>query len=83
MSGEPVLDDPETETLLVEIRPWPGAAPAEVNKQVGGQDAEHRLVVHYAPDGLPHAFEIEHASQRPDLVARALAALRHAKGFAA
>jgi hypothetical protein len=28
-------------------------------------------------------FEIEHASERPDLVVRALSALRHAKGFAA
>jgi hypothetical protein len=40
-------------------------------------------VLHYGPDGLPHPFEVEHASERPDLVARALAALRHAKGFAA
>jgi hypothetical protein len=40
-------------------------------------------VVHYGPDGLPHAFEIDHASERPALVARALSALRHAKGFAA
>jgi hypothetical protein len=49
----------------------------------GGEDAVDGLAVHYGPDGLPHAFEIEHASQRPDLVARALAALRRAKGFAA
>ena len=78
MTGEPVLY-----TLLVELRPWPAASPAEVNEQVGGEDAEDGLVVHYGPDGLPHAFEIEHASERPELVARALAALRHAKGFAA
>ena len=51
------------------------ASPAEVNEQVGGEDAEDGLVVHYGPDGLPHAFEIEHASARPDLVARALSAL--------
>jgi hypothetical protein len=60
----------------------PAASPAEVNEQVGGEDAEDGLVVHYGPDGLPHAFEIEHASERPELVARALSALRHAKGFA-
>jgi hypothetical protein len=83
MTGEPVLYDPETDTLLVELRPWPAASPAAVNAQVGGEDAEGGLVVHYGPDGLPYAFEIEHASQRPDLVARALSALRHAKGFAA
>lgn len=76
------LYDPETDTLLVELRPWPSASPAEVNHQVG-DDVEEGLVVHYGPDGRPHAFEIEHASERPDLVARALSALRHAKGFAA
>jgi uncharacterized protein YuzE len=79
---ERVLYDPETDTLLVELRPWPAASPAEVNDQVGGEEAEDGLVVHYGPDGLPHAFEIEHASQRPDLVARAFSALREAKGFA-
>jgi hypothetical protein len=54
-----------------------------VKEHVGGEDAEDGLVVHYGPDGLPHAYEIEHASERPELIARALAALRHAKGFAA
>ena len=82
MIGEPVLYDPESDTLLVELRPWPAPAPAEVNEQVGGEDAADGLVVHYGPDGLPHAFEIEDASQRPELVARALSALRHARGFA-
>jgi uncharacterized protein YuzE len=82
MTGEPLLYDAETDTLLVELRPWP-ASPAAVNEQVGGEDAADGLVVHYGPDGRPHAFEIEHASERPDLVARALSALRHAKGFAA
>jgi hypothetical protein len=82
ITGEPVLYDPETDTLLVELRPWPAPSPAEVNEQVGGEDDEDRLVVHYGPDGLPHAFEIEHASERPELVARALPALRHAEGFA-
>jgi uncharacterized protein YuzE len=83
MNAEPVLYDPETDTLLVELRPWPAASLAEINEQVGGEDVEDGLVVRYGPDGLPHAFEVEHASERPDLVARALAALRHAKGFAA
>jgi hypothetical protein len=83
MNGEPVLYDPETDTLLVEMLPWPRASPAEINDQVGGEDVEQGLVVPYGPDGLPHAFEVEHASKRPDLVTRALAALRQAKGFAA
>jgi hypothetical protein len=59
------------------------AARADVNEQVGGEDAEDGLVVHYGPDDRPNALEIEHASKHPDLVARALSALHHAKGFAA
>jgi uncharacterized protein YuzE len=72
-----VLYVPEADTLLVELRPWRAASPTDVNEQVGGEDAEDGLVVHYGPHGLPHAFEIEHASER------ALLALRHTKGFAA
>ena len=70
MTGEPVLYDPETDTLLVELRPWPAASPAEANEQAGGEDAEEGLVVHYGLDGLPHAFEIEHASQPPRRLGR-------------
>ena len=80
---EPVLYDPETDTLLVEIRPWPAASAAEINEEVGGEDAEEGLVVHYGPDGQAHAYEIDHASARPELVARTLNALRAAKGYAA
>jgi hypothetical protein len=40
-------------------------------------------VIHHAPDGLPHAYEGEHASKRPTLVTRALGALHAAKGYAA
>jgi len=76
MSREPVLYDAETDMLLVELHSWPGHPAGLINEQVGGEDAEPGLVVHYGPDGLPHALEIEHASVRPDLVARALAALR-------
>jgi len=83
VTDEPVIYDPETDTLLVELRPWPSSSPTEVNEEVGGEDAGEGLVIHYAPDGLPHAYEVEHASERPDLVARALSALRAAKGFAA
>jgi uncharacterized protein YuzE len=83
MNGDPVLYDPETDTLLVELRPWPDPRPDSVNDRVGGEEVEDGLVVHYGPDGLPHAFEVEHASTRPELVARALEALRRQRGFAA
>lgn len=82
MKGEPVLYDAETDMLYVEIRPWPGE-PEVLNEQVGGEEVERGLVVHFAPDGLPFAYEIEHASARADLVARVLTELRSAKGFAA
>jgi uncharacterized protein YuzE len=82
-NDNPVLYDPETDTLLVELPPWPPVSPAEVNDHDGGEDVEDGLVVHYGPDGPPHAFEVEHASERPNLVARPLAALRHANGYAA
>jgi hypothetical protein len=54
MNGEPVLYDPKTDTLLVELRPWPAASPAEVNEQVGGENVEEGLVVHYGA-GRPAA----------------------------
>jgi hypothetical protein len=50
MSGGLVLYEPETDPLLVELRPWPAASLAEVNDQVGGEEAEDGLVVHYGPD---------------------------------
>ena len=80
---EPVLHPPETDTPLVEIRPWPAASAAAINAKVGGEDAEEGRVIHFAPDGQPHAYEIEHASARPELVARALNALHAAKGYVA
>ena len=80
---EPVPYDPETDTLLVKIRPWPASSSAELNDEVGGEDVETGLVIHFGPDGQPHAYEVEHASARPELVARALHALRAAKCFAA
>jgi uncharacterized protein YuzE len=38
------------------------------------------LVIHYAPDGEPYAWEIEHASKHPEHIAAALEALRQAQG---
>jgi uncharacterized protein YuzE len=79
MSGSPVIYDPTTDTMLVELRPWPGG-PAEA--RAGGEDAGDDLVIHYAPDGQPWAWEIEHASRHPDLVGDALRAMREARGVA-
>lgn len=71
---------PDTDTLYVEIRPWPeGDMRAEA---VGGEDAGEDLVIHYGPDDRPYAYEIEHASRHPEHIAAALAALRAARGFA-
>lgn len=76
MSERPLTYDPTTDTLLVELRPWPGEAGSA--EPVGGEDAAEDLVIHYASDGRPWAWEIEHASEHPDLVAGALRAMRAA-----
>jgi hypothetical protein len=65
--------------MLVELRPWPGGDPAA--SAAGGEDASQDLVVHYAPDGQPWAWEIEHASRRADLVGEALRRMRAARGL--
>ena len=73
---------PDTDTLLIEIRPWPQPADGQDASQIGGEDAAEDLVIHYGPDGQPYAYEIEHASRHPEHIAAALAALRAARGFA-
>ena len=64
--------------MLVELRAWPGGSPAA--PKAGGEDAGDDLVVHHAPDGEPWAWEIEHASERADLVAEALRRVRSSRG---
>jgi uncharacterized protein YuzE len=66
---------PETDSMAIELRPWPGDVgnPAEV----GGQDEGDDLVVHYAADGKPWLWEIEHASAHPEHIATALGQIRH------
>ena len=76
MTDNPVAYDAETDTLLVTLRPWPGTE-GDIGR-VGGTDAGDDLVIHYAPDGEPWAWEIEHASTHPELLAEALAAVRWA-----
>jgi hypothetical protein len=66
---------PETDTMAIELRPWPerqGGDPAEI----GGQDAGEDLVIHYARDGEPWMWEIEHASTHPEYIAAALKRIR-------
>ena len=79
MNAGPVSYEPTTDTMLVELRPWPGGDADDA--AVGGKDADEHLVIHYAPDGQPWAWEIERASRHPDLVGQALMAMRTARGL--
>lgn len=72
---EPVIRYfPDTDTMAIEIRPWPGRTDSQEN--VGGEDAGEDLVIHYAADGEPWLWEIEHASAHPEHIAAALDQLR-------
>jgi hypothetical protein len=66
---------PETDTMAIELRPYPGSAGGDA-AQVGGQDEAVDLVVHYAADGAPWLWEIEHASAHPEHIAAALEQIR-------
>ena len=66
---------PETDTMAIELRAWPHTAGAR--SQLGGEDAGEDLVIHYAPDGEPWLWEIEHASAHPEHIAAALAQIRN------
>lgn len=73
---------PDTDTLVVEIRPWPEIEGDAGMDAIGGEDAGEDLVIHYGPDAQPYLYEIEHASRHPEHITAALAALRAARGFA-
>jgi hypothetical protein len=75
---QPIRYCPETDTLAIEIRPWPGRD----NEDGIGRDGGVDLVIHYAPDGEPWMWEIEHASRHPEHIAAALAALRRLQAHA-
>jgi uncharacterized protein YuzE len=66
---------PETDTMAIEVRPWPGDTGGDPS-QVGGQDEGEDLVVHYAADGQPWLWEIEHASAHPEHISAALEEIR-------
>jgi uncharacterized protein YuzE len=73
---------PETDTLAIEIRSWPEGTAGDPD-QIGGEDAGEDLVVHYAADGLPWLWEIEHASAHPEHIVAALAEIRRRSALAA
>jgi uncharacterized protein YuzE len=81
MTNDPTIRYyPETDTMAIELRPWPGDGdPGEI----GGQDAGEDLVIHYAADGQPWLWEIEHASVHPEHIAAALAQIRRRSAMAA
>jgi uncharacterized protein YuzE len=81
MSEPAIRYFPETDTMAIEIRPWPGDAgdPTEI----GGEDAGEDLVIHYAADGEPWLWEIEHASLHPEHIAAALEQIRQRVALAA
>ena len=69
----------ETDTMAMEIRPWPGRN----NEDGVGRDAAEDLTIHYTPDGQPWLWEIEHASRHPEHITAALAELRRNGAIAA
>jgi hypothetical protein len=76
MSIEPnIRYYPETYTMAIELRPYPAGASGDP-AQVGGQDEGEDLVVHYAADGKPWLWEIEHASRHPEHIMAALSEIR-------
>lgn len=66
---------PETDTMAIELRPWPEAHAGDPH-EIGGQDAGEDLVIHYADDGKPWLWEIEHASRHPEHIIAALDQIR-------
>lgn len=72
MSVEPnIRYYPETDSMAIELRSWPGSA-TRSSVAIGGEDAGPDLVIHYAADGQPWLWEIEHASTHPEHIAAAL-----------
>lgn len=76
MTDPAIRYDATTDTLLIQLRPWPAPAPTHDFAAVGGEDAGDDLVIRYGPDGEPFAWEIERASEHPEHIAAALRARR-------
>jgi hypothetical protein len=73
---------PDTDSMAIELRPWPGSTAGSA-PAVGGEDAGTDLVIHYAADGRPWLWEIEHASTHPEHIAAALEEIRRSRAIAA
>ena len=83
MSVKPIISySPEADTMAIEVRPWPKDVDGE-DREIGGEDAGEDLVIHYAADGEPWLWEIEHASRHPEHIAAALAELKRLSAIAA
>jgi uncharacterized protein YuzE len=81
---EPVIRYyPDSDTMAIEIRPFPTGAAAEDDGAIGGEDAGEDLIIHYAADGEPWLWEIEHASAHPEHIAAALHLIRRNSAVAA
>ena len=64
MTPEPTIRYyPKTDTMAIEIRPWPEGA-GDNRREIGGEDAGEDLVIHYAADGQPWMWEIEPSLSR-------------------
>ncbi len=73
LAWEPVRYCLETDTMAIELRPWPGRA----DQTAVARDAGPDLVIHdCAGDGEAWLWEIEHASERPEHIVAALRELR-------
>ena len=72
----------ETDSMVIEIRPWPEQHGGD-SDNIGGQDAGEDLVIHYAADGKPWLWEIEHASRHPEHIVAALDEIRRLGAVAA
>jgi hypothetical protein len=73
---------PETDSMAIELRAWPGSGAANP-AAIGGEDAGPDLVIHCAADGQPWLWEIEHASTHPEHIAAALEQIRRLGTLAA
>jgi uncharacterized protein YuzE len=62
-----------TDSLYVKVRPGPS-----VDNDV---DDDRDLVIDRGEDGEIVGYDIQHASQHPDIIAEALAELRRAQGL--
>jgi uncharacterized protein YuzE len=83
MTLEPIIRYyPKTDTMAIEVRPWP-AGGEKIADAIGGEDAGEDLVIHYAADGDPWLWEIEHASKHPEHISAALDELRRRSAKAA